>query len=65
MAFDPTNMPRIMKGVYGFHSLLFGLTAATSVPAGDRRKGFGMRLAQNDGVATLGSEDVDVSACRL
>jgi hypothetical protein len=42
----------MMKGVYGFHSLLLGFEVAPS--GGDRRSGFGIKLAQNEGLATRG-----------
>lgn len=52
----------MIKGVYGFHSLLLGVEVPPS--AGDRRSGFGIKLAQNDGVATRGRCEDEVSERR-
>ena len=49
----------MMKGVYGFHSLRLILTV--SAPAGERRRGLGIKLAQNDGEATRGRCEGEVS----
>ena len=52
-----------MNGVYGFHSLLLDLGLPSSV--GDRRSGFGIKLAQKDGLATRGRLEGEVSERRL
>lgn len=54
----------MINGVYGFQSFLLGLAAVASSPAGDRRNGLGIKLAQKDGLATRGrcdDEDSDRS----